>query len=42
MYELKEAKDDVKAIKECLDKMEYAQTKEIDFESVMRQNKEKG
>ena len=42
VYELKEAKDDVKAIKECLDKMEYAQTREIDFESVMRQNEEKG
>ena len=33
---LKEAKDDTKAIQACLDAMENAQTREIDFEKYMR------
>lgn len=36
VYELKEVKDDVKAIQDCLDKMENAQIREIDFGSYMR------
>ena len=36
VYELKEAKEDVKAIRDCLDKMENAQIREIDFGSYMR------
>ena len=36
VYRLKEAGSDPEAIQKCLDEMEYAQMREIDFESVMR------
>ena len=38
VYVLKEAKDDPEVIQLCLDEMEYAQTREIDFRSVMRKS----
>ena len=41
VYTLKEAKDDQDAIQACLDEMEYAQTREIDFRSFMVREKEK-
>lgn len=37
VYDLKEVGEDEAAIQKCLDEMEFALTREIDFESVMRQ-----